>query len=68
MTTMIIVRHGQSTGNVEGLYCGQLDFPLTQKGRAQAELAGAYFGEYMSQYSFGEYTNAHLGRKLRSEK
>ena len=45
MTTMIIVRHGQSTGNVEGLYCGQLDFPLTQKGRAQAELAGAYLKE-----------------------
>lgn len=45
MTTLIIVRHGQSTGNVEGLYCGQLDFPLTKKGFAQAELAGAYLKE-----------------------
>lgn len=31
------------------------------------ELKQSYFGEYMSQYSFAEYTNAQLSRKLRSQ-
>lgn len=45
MTTLILVRHGQSTGNLKGLYCGQLDFPLSEQGFAQAELTGAYLKE-----------------------
>ena len=42
MTTIIFVRHGQSTGNLAGVYCGQLDFPLTDKGKEQAVLLGNY--------------------------
>ena len=45
MTTLILVRHGQSVGNLQGLYCGQLDFPLSEKGFVQAELTGAYLKE-----------------------
>ena len=33
---LFMVRHGQTTGNVAGLIYGQVDYPLTQKGREQA--------------------------------
>lgn len=35
-----LIRHGQSTANATGVWQGQLDFPLSDKGRAQARLAG----------------------------
>ena len=38
-----LVRHGQSTANASGVWQGQLDFPLSDKGRAQARLAGKAF-------------------------
>ena len=31
------LRHGESTGNAEDRFQGQADFPLTEKGRAQAQ-------------------------------
>jgi two-component SAPR family response regulator len=31
------------------------------------DFASCYFGEYMTQYSFAEYTNAHLNAKLRGK-
>ena len=37
---IILIRHGQSTANATGVWQGQLDFPLSDKGRAQARLAG----------------------------
>jgi broad specificity phosphatase PhoE len=36
-TTLYLVRHGETPWNVEGRYQGQLDPPLTEKGRQQAE-------------------------------
>lgn len=43
---LILVRHGESTGNADGLLLGRIDSPLTDRGRAQARsltraLAGA---------------------------
>ncbi len=35
-----LIRHGQSTANATGVWQGQLDFPLSDEGRAQARLAG----------------------------
>lgn len=37
MTRLILVRHGQSEANLLGIGAGQLDYPLTELGRAQAE-------------------------------
>ncbi len=37
MTTILLVRHGESTANLEGLYAGSYDPPLTPLGHAQAE-------------------------------
>ncbi len=42
---LILVRHGESTGNAEGLLLGRIDSPLTVRGRAQARsLVGAVAG------------------------
>ncbi|MBX6762716.1 MAG: histidine phosphatase family protein [Rubrobacteraceae bacterium] len=38
---VILVRHGQSTANAEGVWQGQLDYPLSEEGRVQARLTGA---------------------------
>jgi probable phosphoglycerate mutase len=48
VTRVILLRHGQTSWNVEGRYQGQLDSPLTPLGIAQAQslarrLAGAKF-------------------------
>jgi broad specificity phosphatase PhoE len=37
---MLLVRHGQSTANAQGIWQGQMDFPLSEEGRRQASLAG----------------------------
>jgi probable phosphoglycerate mutase len=42
---LILVRHGESTGNADGLLLGRIDSPLTERGRAQARsLADAVAG------------------------
>ena len=33
---LILVRHGESTGNADGLLLGRIDAPLTERGVAQA--------------------------------
>lgn len=40
---MLLVRHGESEGNVEGLIQGQLDKPLTDLGRVQARAVADRF-------------------------
>ena len=42
MTTLILVRHGQSVANLEERFAGHSDFFLTDLGRQQARLAGEY--------------------------
>ena len=37
---MLLVRHGESTANAKGIWQGQMEFPLSERGRAQASLAG----------------------------
>ena len=36
-----MIRHGETTANAEGFYSGNMDVPLTDKGRKQAEEARA---------------------------
>ncbi|MDP4118627.1 MAG: histidine phosphatase family protein [Bacillota bacterium] len=43
MTRLYFVRHGESEGNFEKRFLGQLDRDLTPKGRRQAELTAEYF-------------------------
>jgi probable phosphoglycerate mutase len=37
---LILVRHGESTGNADGLLLGRMDAPLTERGLAQANTLG----------------------------
>ncbi len=37
---LILVRHGESTGNADGLLLGRMDAPLTERGLAQARALG----------------------------
>jgi broad specificity phosphatase PhoE len=37
---MLLVRHGESTANAKGIWQGQMEFPLSERGREQATLAG----------------------------
>jgi len=44
--SFVFLRHGESTGNAESRWQGQSDYPLTAKGRAQAEaLASRWIAE-----------------------
>ena len=38
--TLILVRHGESRGNIQGIITGSLDLDLTDLGREQARLVG----------------------------
>lgn len=42
---LILVRHGESTGNAAGLLLGRQDAPLTDRGRAQVATIGPELGE-----------------------
>src|SRR5438477_4218649 len=59
-TQIIIVRHGETTWNLEGRHQGHLDSPLTKRGVAQAEALAARLGneEFAALYS------SDLGRAL----
>ena len=45
MTTLLVIRHGQSVANEEDRFAGFSDFDLTDLGRKQAELAALYIKE-----------------------
>ena len=40
MTKIIIIRHGQSLWNAENRFTGWVDSDLSEKGKAEAKLAG----------------------------
>lgn len=45
MTSIYLVRHGQTAWNREEIFRGRTDVPLDETGLKQAELVGAYFKE-----------------------
>lgn len=42
---ILLVRHGESVGNAEDRMQGSSDFPLSERGRAQARALGAFLAE-----------------------
>lgn len=54
----IVIQHGKLGINKDNVYCSYFDL-LDGK----VKLKEVYRGEYMTQYSFGEYTNANLHNK-----
>jgi broad specificity phosphatase PhoE len=46
MTTLILVRHGQSEANRQGVFAGNLDADLTELGLAQAACTAEYIAKH----------------------
>ena len=53
-----VIRHGESETNRDGLWTGWLDAPLTEKGREDAALAGAF----LAKTKFGKIYSSDLSR------
>jgi broad specificity phosphatase PhoE len=51
MGRILLVRHGQTRANVELIWHGITDTPLTEHGRHQASLAGRYIDDHYSPLS-----------------
>ena len=45
MSTLVLLRHGESTWNAEGLFTGWVDVGLSERGVAEAEQAGALLAD-----------------------
>lgn len=45
MTRLYFIRHGESESNIEARFTGQLDIPLSEKGREQARRTAEYLRE-----------------------
>ena len=48
MTTILLVRHGESGANGAGFFAGQVDIPITSRGEAQARAAAKYVAKNYS--------------------
>jgi broad specificity phosphatase PhoE len=44
-TILTLVRHGETSANIDGVWHGSTDTPLTDRGRTQAERVADYLGE-----------------------
>ncbi len=42
MTRLLLIRHGQSVSNIQGVFTGHLDLALTEIGRQQAKITGEF--------------------------
>ncbi len=43
---LTLVRHGETPANIQGVWHGSIDTPLTERGRAQAERVAHYLAEH----------------------
>lgn len=59
MTTFILVRHGQSEANKQGLFAGHSDFPLSDIGLLQAEKTAEYI---LNNYNIDRIYSSDLKR------
>jgi len=64
---LVLVRHGESTWNVEGRYQGRLDPPLSPRGREQAEtLAARLHREQLARVEADRFARIVSGPLLRA--
>ena len=78
MTTILMVRHGQSTANLNGLFAGQFDAELTELGHLQArrtaefvvktyQVDAVYASPLRRAYCTGEHIAALAGLPITAE-
>lgn len=69
MTTIYLVRHGESTANKEGIFLGQKNRDLTETGHLQAEKTAEFLSNaqidkiYASDLERAVHTAEHLAKK-----
>ena len=71
LTTLLIIRHGESTANGNGFFAGHTDISLSERGKEQAENTAKYIVEnyavdkiYSSDLIRAYYTALPLSEKL----
>ena len=55
MTTLLVVRHGESEANGEGFFAGQKDILLSDRGEKQAELVAEYISDNYKRIVYEAY-------------
>ncbi len=70
-TVLLLVRHGETSANVDGVWHGSTDAPLTSRGQDQAERIASHLGErgdvkalYSSPLLRARETAAPIARRL----
>ena len=71
-TILTLVRHGETPANLESVWHGSIDTPLTERGKAQAERVASYLAErhsdvtalYSSPLQRAQRTAAAIGSAL----
>src|SRR5512134_4083160 len=72
-TVVTLVRHAETSANVEGIWHGSLDTALTERGRSQAERVAAHLAKtradatalYASPLARARDTASPIARRLR---
>jgi hypothetical protein len=59
---ILLIRHGQSEGNVKNLFYGSVDYPLTELGKVQARIVSPLFKKYFN--SFDTFSTSNLMRAI----
>jgi probable phosphoglycerate mutase len=74
-TVLTLVRHGETSANVESVWHGSIDTPLTERGQAQAERVATYLAQehasatalYSSPLQRARNTAKPIARELKLE-
>lgn len=63
-TTLVLIRHGETTTNKANILCGHTDVELSEKGYIQASLGA----EYLSKFNFDKIYSSDLSRAFNTAK
>ncbi len=66
MTTLIIIRHGETEANMQKVWQGSLDAPLTERGEWQAEAAAVGVRKLADELPIDHFYVSPLGRTQRT--
>lgn len=55
VTTLYLIRHGETEGSETKRYKGSIDVPLSEKGAGQMEVSSAFIKEYLGNRSSSKY-------------